>query len=422
MLHNLQFALKMIKKRPLRMGLTLLQVALGVAAITIVLSFIFSVLQGSNNSFQKYLLQVEYGKEIKTKFDVSRTGSAVFTTEMVDAILQKSNYIKGASIVERMYSGKVIAEGISYRSDLFFGVGDTFSRMLDLQIQGNFFTRSDVVDKNRVTIISDLAARQLFGKASPLGKKVSIGFGDVQRDFTIIGVFPAEELADQNLKVHFLLPYTLLQMEGDPGQSEQKQQVEYTHMWVAYKPGKLAEAKAELNALVKQEKGAEDESEKGMALLFTAMQQEELIARRQVVKTFGLFLGSFAFVSMVISAMGIVSMMLVSIVERTREIGLRRALGANRWSIVGQVISEAMMVSLIGGFLGIMMAWICVKPLVNELLLKGFFQQFLGSNAKMSWPAVGFALLSVILVGLVAGLYPGIRASRLVPVEAIREG
>lgn len=424
MLHNLQFAIKMIKKRPLRMGLTLLQVALGVGAITIVLSFVFSVLQGSNHSYQQYLLQVEYGKEVRTKFDVSRTGSSVFTTDMIDTILQKSNYVKGASIVERMYSGKVIAEGISYRADLFLGVGDTFAKMVDLPITGNFLTRGDVVNKNRVTVISDRAARQLFGQTSPLGKKVNIGLGDVQRDYTIIGTFPAANLADQNIQVHFLLPYTLLYMQVASGEGEalQNQQMEYSHMWVAYEPGKLAEAKAELNALVKQEKGRQDDSEKDMTLLFTSMQQDELMARRQVVKTFGLFLGSFAFVSMVISAMGILSMMLVSIVERTREIGLRRALGANRLSIAVQIISEAVVISVLGGILGIIIAWICVKPVVNELLLKGFFQQFIGADAGMSLPAVGLALLSVIVVGFSAGLYPGIRASRLVPVEAIREG
>ncbi|MCG8638224.1 MAG: FtsX-like permease family protein, partial [Desulfobacterales bacterium] len=122
------------------------------------------------------------------------------------------------------------------------------------------------------------------------------------------------------------------------------------------------------------------------------------------------------------SSIGILSTMLVSIVERTREIGLRRSLGASRMSVLRQILIESIIISFIGGILGIIIAFFTVKPIINELLLKVFFFGSIGIKANLSLYSALISLFSVVIIGILAGFYPGIQASRLTPVDAIKEG
>lgn len=427
MFHSIQFALKMIQKRPLRMSLALLQIAIGVASITLVLCFAFSMLYPDGTSVSNNLMRVEYGKEEKMQDGaIAYMAESAFSPDVVENVRKRATYLDGLSIMAYEYGSYIDYGGIRYRSNVIYGVDAGFAEMVHLDlIEGTFFSSADVHSRIPVAVISNEVSLQLFGEESGVGKTfVRSQEGGLSEEFRVIGVYRAEHNRQIGglTEVHFMIPYSVLSRYAVIGRENSKQAFEW--LLAAYKPGKRAEAKEELNQLFEHELRASGwkPQQEGLGLIVREDREDEQQVRRHLVKTFGLFLGSFAFVALVISSIGIVSIMLVSVVERTREIGLRRALGASRMSILGQILSESVFLAMGGGIIGLLIALAGIEPIINKLLIQGFFNSLMSISVHLSWRAVLVAMGSVVLVGLIAGLYPGIQASRLSPVEAVREG
>lgn len=395
MLHGFQFAWKMMKKRPLRMGLTILQMAAGVAAITIVLSFIFSML-GLTEVEETEILEVTYGNQ------QGHIGGP-YTGEMIKNIKKKSQYIKAISIVGKIYDLDIESNGVHYKTSNMYAVGADFPALSNMKLkEGSFFTQADVRNSSPVIVISEKVNRQLFGNESGIGKKiVYTGRRHEPKEVEIIGIFPLNDQLNPG-------PYESIQILYPYSSKEY-----YPEIWAMCKVNEVTEAKTELEMLINHEMEYNDPN---MDPIFKLRNKVINEGRKEVAKTFGVFVGSFAMVSIIITSMGILSMMLVSIVERTREIGLRRALGASQLSIVGQIVSESIMISFIGGIFGVIIAILGFEWLANELFVSHW-----ATAANLTIYPVLVALGTVVLIGLVVGLYPGVRAAGFVPVDAIRE-
>lgn len=128
-----------------------------------------------------------------------------------------------------------------------------------------------------------------------------------------------------------------------------------------------------------------------------------------------LILGAIASVSLVVGSIGIMNIMLVSVVERTREIGLRKALGAKRSDILVQFLTESAMLSLCGGVAGILLGWVIINVVSAIAVSAG-----LPFEAMLPLDVVALAVGVSLLVGLISGIYPAFRAARLDPIEALR--
>ena len=133
-----------------------------------------------------------------------------------------------------------------------------------------------------------------------------------------------------------------------------------------------------------------------------------------------MLLGAFAFVAIVISSIGILSIMLVSVVERTREIGLRKALGASKLTIVAQILNESFVFSLLGAFVGLIAAFFTSGTLTNTLAEEIFFYG-MDNLGGLHPKAALFAFLLAIVVGQLFGLYPAVQAAKMLPVDALRD-
>ncbi|MCG8515025.1 MAG: ABC transporter permease [Halanaerobiales bacterium] len=418
MIHAFGFAFKMMKKRPLRMSLTLLQVAAGGALIIIVLSLVFAIIGDQAEDEQQ--LTIESLTEVVVGNNSYHTVNAIFSDEIVSAFKNETNYLEYLTVYESSYKGVIEYDNLVYIYHRLLGVSPAYREMIDLEIvEGDFFTQTDLDGQNKVMVISKEANQQLFGSESGVGRTIghSLQVQETEglEEWKIIGIyFPKEQSAYFHGLPHFIVPYSQLRVSP------------YRTLMATVKPGKLAEAKHELEMIFKHqylEQGQEELSEQSEmpGLTFSEDQQNIKEGRKMAGRYFGLVIGSFALVALVISSIGILSMMLVSIVERTREIGLRRSLGASRLQILGQILAESVMLSFVGGLLGIGLAFILVKPIMNELISTTSFLRFLGIEAQIFFYPILISLGSIVLIGLMAGLYPGFQASRIIPVEAIRE-
>jgi putative ABC transport system permease protein len=149
---------------------------------------------------------------------------------------------------------------------------------------------------------------------------------------------------------------------------------------------------------------------------FTLVTQEDLVASfATITGSITVFLGAIAAISLVVGGIGIMNIMLVSVTERTREIGLRKAVGARRRDIRLQFLVEATVLSLLGGLLGIALGYALAA--VGTVLLSGFSEN---ARAEVQLSAILLATLTSVMVGIFFGLYPAVRASNLNPIQALR--
>ena len=267
--------------------------------------------------------------------------------------------------------------------------------------KGEPFTREDVEYEARVCILGSTAAQQLFLDEDPIGQTISIN----GIPFLVIGVFaekPMEGFVDPNKFIRIPISTAAAVFFGRDAPVSVKADI--------VSEEKLDDAIAEIAPYLRQRHGIDLAS--GQEDDFTIRSFEaEARAAMESARTFSSLLSGLAAVALLVGGIGIMNIMLVSVSERTREIGIRKAVGANHGDIIKQFLLEATILSLAGGLLGIVTG-IGVIPVINHYS-KGLFAAF-------AWQSVPLAFTFSALVGIVFGLYPARRASRLNPIEALR--
>ena len=265
--------------------------------------------------------------------------------------------------------------------------------------RGRFLTEGEAEGGRPVCVIGNDVATNLFQRESPLGKKITIG----ARHLEVIGVLEKRGsfLGMDSFDNEVIIPIQqlLIGYWRDPNFDVQVKVRDLTH---------LDDAKAELRGLMRKIRrvapGDPDD--------FTINQQQQFIA------TFDKVTGTIATVGLLITGMalfvggiGIMNIMFVSVAERTREIGVRKAIGARRRSILLQFLIEAALICLLGGLAGLGITYLLT------LLAAHFFPYF---PIQMSLPVMGLAILVAALTGVVSGFLPAWRAARMNPVDALR--
>ena len=188
----------------------------------------------------------------------------------------------------------------------------------------------------------------------------------------------------------------------------------YMNVFVKAKPGRIYEAVEDARTLLA------DRALDNMEVNGEYLQDSNRYLTEQL-KTITLFLGAFAFIAVLVSAIGILSIMLVSVVERTREIGLRQALGASKRIIVGQILNESLVFSAAGSVLGLIAAYFTAPALISTILEEAIYTS-LSDVGGLHPHAAALALLVAVVMGQLFGLYPAWQAAKMAPVDALREG
>lgn len=284
------------------------------------------------------------------------------------------------------------------------GVTEAYTDIFPADIlAGRFFDQADISSANRVVVLGKDAAEKLFGLQDPIGERITIK----NSSFRVVGVFDEQgSRFFQNLDEQIAVPVTALQ--------RYTLGVDYVNFIAARVPSSISpqEAKLELRYLLRDRQKLDDD-EPDNFLITTQSDAEETVGVIGTILT--VLLASVAAISLVVGGIGIMNIMLVSVTERTKEVGLRKALGATKKDILKQFLLEAVLLTLTGGFLGILLG-----------VILSLFGAVVASRYVEGWegvvPLFGVILGFVVsvIVGLTFGVYPARKAANLQPVDALR--
>ncbi len=416
-METLKFTLRIMKKRPLRSLLTILQMALGVWIVAIILSLNFQAggsLDAINQTLGDSLAKISVSKE--EQFAGGGVGISSTSNLRLSDLEQlvQSEFIDSAFIYQEQWQVNIMVNGVAYSVSQAAETTADYAQGMNLELaEGYFFTEADLEQQSKVVLISEMIAEQLFPNQSPLGKTIEMGdYAGGRTEFEIIGVYKPQSLLLEFFisPAHLIFPLGSTQpawfFEGD-------YEPTYMNIVIRSKPGQVYEAVADAQVLLS------DRSLDEMAIRGEYFQDSNRYFSEQI-RTITLFLGAFAFIAILISAIGILSIMLVSVVERTREIGLRQALGASKGVIIRQVLNESFVFSALGAFFGLVVAAFTTDRLLNLLLYEMIYPKI--SNVGGLHPQAALLSLALaLLMGQIFGFYPALQAAKMPPVEALRD-
>lgn len=397
----IKVALKSIKKNKTRTMLTSLGIIIGVAAVIVMVSIGTGAQVAIKNqigSLGTNLLIVFPGTSMHGGVSRGAGSENRLTLDDAKKITEEAKYIEYVSPIVNS-GGQVIGGGNNWNTSIT-GVSPDYLKIRDWEIEsGEFFTERDVRSRKKVAVLGKTVADELFPDQDPVGMKIRIR----NIPFTVICVLSkkGENVMGRDEDDVVLAPSTtvLYRLKGG----------NYINMInaSAVSVEQMKPAEEELTQILREahkiEPGEDDN--------FTIRSQTDIIEMAtSTSKTMTLLLGAIACVSLIVGGIGIMNIMLVSVTERTREIGIRLALGAREVDVLLQFLTEAIVLSLLGGIIGILVA----------LLFAFLLNNLMGISSIVSPFTILLAFGFSAAVGVFFGFYPARKASNLNPIDALR--
>jgi putative ABC transport system permease protein len=411
---SIKVAIEALIANKLRACLTMLGIVIGVGSVIALMA----VGQGSQKAIQDRVQGLGSNLVFVRPGSTSTGGVSQGAGTAQTLSLQDAEAIPGAvrnvvGVAPEFRAGVQIIGSGSNTFTRSMGVTSEYPIVMNLTLaSGEWFTDDDVQRASRVTILGANVAQRIFGENDPVGNRIRFGVLRRVISFTVVGVLtPKGGNSTQSQDDQVFLPVTTSQKQiqsafgGRSGVSTVNQ--------ITVQAGnkdQIAGIKTELDQLLRQRHKVVDPD-------FVIESQEDIQATiGEVSKTMTILLGAIAGISLVVGGIGIMNIMLVSVTERTREIGIRKAVGARKSDIMMQFLTEALTVTILGGLLGIAMG-LGTAQFMNGKDIAG-----LGSNIQtvVSWNSVIAAFIVSAAIGIFFGMYPASRAAGLRPIEALR--
>ena len=412
---NLYEALRMavngLLANRLRSALTMLGILIGVTAVILLVAVGNGESIQINNQIQSLGANViyVYPSNAKGTGGISQgfgTGQSL-TQADVDALNTRQQDPDVVAAIPIAQSGGQI----TYANQNYFapttGTTPDFPMVRDYQIaEGSFFSQDDVTANHRVVVLGQTVVDNLFGSTDPIGQTIKIS----RQSFRVIGVFAPKGgtgFGSQDNVVVAPITTVWAYLTGARGK------VVSQIVASATSASTVTQAETEITTILLERHQISDPTQADVQL---QSQQDILNQATSIATTLTVVLGAIAGISLVVGGIGIMNIMLVTVTERTREIGIRKAIGARRSDILVQFLIEAMVLSGLGGALGIALGALLAHeaPSLPAIASSSF------PTPVVSVPSVLLAFFVSVAIGLFFGIYPANRAARLHPIEALR--
>jgi putative ABC transport system permease protein len=400
---TLRIAWSGITANKLRSGLTILGMTIGVASVIVLIA----VGKGSSKAVQSQiqslgtnvLIVMPSGGGFRLGARASTAGSVSLTKADAEALASPSLApdVKSASPVVNATGVKLVYGSSSYEPSSFVGTTPSYLSAHSYRIaEGASFSEADVSEHKRVAVIGQTVVEELFSGQSAVGQNIKVNGSN----FEVVGVLAKKGtsgIANEDDVV--MAPITTVQNTLSGAGP-----IDSITVQARSEPA-LNAAEAEVSTIIEERHKIKDTAEPGFSVLNQGSLLETSSSTSSVFTT---LLGEVAAISLLVGGIGVMNIMLVSVTERTREIGIRKAIGARRSDILTQFLCEAVLVSLIGGLTGV---------LVGVL---GSQFEIAGVHPEVATWSIFLAFGAAALSGLFFGTYPAARAASLRPIEALR--
>jgi len=405
---TLRTALTALTTNKMRSALTVLGIIIGVTAVI----SLMSIGQGSQaaitsriESLGTNLLYVRAGASSQGIVRGAQGSANTLTMADAEAIAELSSV---AAVAPQVGTFAQVVAGSENTNTQILGVTPEYSSVRNYQVaDGEFISDAQVEAKSLVVVLGSNVAETLFGETSPVGQYIKIN----GRQFKVIGVLESKGSTGLGSQDDIVLaPITTVQYRLSSSQTVSGQKTVQTIYVQVVNVKQTDTAIQQITSILEQRHNITNGEDD-----FTITSQQETIdTLKESTQVWVILLGAIAGISLLVGGIGIMNIMLVSVTERTREIGIRKALGAKRRDILLQFLVEAASMSLIGGAIGVFVGW-GFSALISGMSLGG---TTIDTVMSVNIPILAVSVSAAI--GILFGLYPAYRAARLNPIEALR--
>lgn len=383
-----KMAFKSILSNKMRSFLTMLGIIIGVMSLVVLVSLASGATESVTDSIDELGSNTLYVSISDDK------GKPIRYDELDEFI--ESDQLKIAAPYATTNSK--ISGSKDEKSGTIIGTTSVYTEIQNLKLaSGRFIKSPDVENHTNVVVVNEDLAKAVIGRADVVGETISLGGTSYQ----IIGVLESSTSTGTEEEAYYeaYIPYTsLIRLTDSVG-------VDVTDFYVAATDeNQMDQAETVLENKLKERFNNDEDA------YFIMNQSSIAEAMASVTNTLSLLLGGIAGISLLVGGIGIMNIMLVSVTERTREIGIRKAIGAGYWSIMLQFLIEALVVSLLGCLIGIGLSAVAIR-IIDHVGSVSY-----GLSTGVIWVSVGFS----ILIGVIFGIYPANKAARKKPIDALR--
>ena len=388
-------ALKSIGSNKLRAFLTMLGIIIGVMALVILVSLV----NGATGSVTESISSL--GTNMLTISVTDNKGSPV-TLDDLNSWMADGTVGSAAAYSEESFTGKYDGNSATVEVN---GVSSYYDDIQDLKILlGRFIKTADVDNHTYVTVVNEGLATELVGYTDCIGEEIAIN----GTKFTVVGVIEDDDnsltraFSRESLVAY--IPYTSLVRMSDSAT------LEITSFYVSAPENSTTEATEAAMEQILLKRFEEDED------AFSISSQDALEdAMSSVTSALAVLLGGIAAISLIVGGIGIMNIMLVTVTERTREIGIRKAIGAKKRVILQQFLLEAVILCMMGCAIGIGLSWAILRVI-------GIVVSSLSITFQMNGTVILVAVAFCFLIGIIFGLYPANKAAKMKPIDALHYG
>lgn len=391
MIQSFKMALKSIMGNKLRALLTMLGIIIGVMSLVVLVSLV----SGATNQVTNTISAL--GTDYLT-VSVSTSYSPVLTVEELDTWTEEESVGHAAAVLSGSATGKY---STTSGTVAVYGVTPSYIDVLGMDLEyGRFIKSTDVENCTYVCVLSSGAAETLVGYTDCVGFEIALN----GVEYTVVGVLAEEEssLMAMVSSSAVYLPYDSFPRLMDSVTSA------VSTVYVSTAEGYTQEATQSAVETLLLEYFDYNTSAYSIA-------ESDVIedAMTSVTSTFEILLGGIAAISLIVGGIGIMNIMLVTVTERTREIGIRKAIGAGRGAILLQFLMESVVLCLMGCLVGIFLSWAILR--IVTAVVSG-----IGMVFTLKGSVVAVSVVFCIMIGLIFGLYPANKAAKMPPIEALR--